>query len=122
MKVVHKAALAFVVISFGVTTTLALHVVAKPYVVRMRFDPATSAMRIDQLNLLGRPFTTSVQMGDVRAASRPWATIEIISRPSRRFFVESDPDAYEDQEFRETLLRRVNAAAGIGGKREETGQ
>ena len=109
MSGVQKFALAFVVVTFGVTTTAALHVVARPYVTRLRYEPVSRVMSIDRLNALGNTTTTSVALPDVRAASRPWATFEVAGDPARHFFVEADADAYDDQDFRKALWAQIGA-------------
>jgi len=115
MKPWHKFALAFVCVTVGVTTTAALHVVARPYVARLRYDPAARVMVVDHLNVWGGTRTSTVAMRDVRASSRPWATFQVAGDASRSFFVEADAAAYEDQDFREELWAAIGARAGAKG-------
>ena len=104
----QRAALSFVVVSFGITTTAVLHVVAKPYVTSIRFNPATSEMTVAQLNMWGKPVTARVALSDVRPADRAWATFQTATEPRRSFFVETDAESYRDAEFRALLLGKVS--------------
>jgi len=107
IKGVQKWAVAFVVVAFGVTTSVALHVVAKPYVAKVMIDPTGELLAIQTMNLLGRPKVTHVEFSKVVRAEKPWATFGSSADPKAVFFVEEAPDSYEDQQFKERLFVKL---------------
>jgi len=107
MNGVHKWAVAFVVVLFGVGTTAALQVVAKPYVCRMLLDSSGELMRLETMSFLGRSKFHRVELKDISATDKPWATFTSIKDPKTLFFVEESPDSYVDQKFRQRLFEKI---------------
>ena len=107
MKGVQKWAVAFVVVAFGVTTTAALHIVAKPYVCKLMIDATGDLLTIETMNMLGRTKTTKLDFNKVTRVDKPWATFGSSVDPSVAFFVEESPDAYSDLQFRAKLFSKI---------------
>lgn len=107
MKGVQKWAVAFVVVSFGVATTVALHVMAKPYVCKLLVDSTGELLKVETMTMFGRTKTTNLEFSKVVRAERPWATFSSKNDPKTSFFVEEAPDAYRDQAFRKKLFAKI---------------
>jgi hypothetical protein len=108
MKPVHRFAVTFVVVAFGVGTTIALFVVTKPYVVKMYLHPASKQYSMETLDAFGRMKTTFMDVEHLVPSSRPWATFENQTRPNERFFIEETPDSYNDQDFYQGMVKRLS--------------
>jgi len=107
IKGVQKWVVAFVVVAFGITTTVALHIVAKPYVAKLMLDGSGELMTIETMNMFGRTKTTKMEFSKVVPSDKPWATFGSALNPRLSFFVEEAPDAYRDQQFRERLFAKL---------------
>jgi hypothetical protein len=106
MTAIQKGAVAFTVVLFGITTTVALHIVVKPYVTRMMLkNSSTNVAEITTLNLLGKPITKEINLDQIRVSSKPWATFETITEPIQTFFVEMDSESWKDDEYKNKLLK-----------------
>ncbi len=107
MSPVQRGALAFVVVSFGVGTTLALHVVVKPYVVRLLRHPLDGTFTAEKMNAFGGLKTTQLNLSRISKPRRAWASFEC---DGESYFMEESPGCYSNEEFRKTLWLTIKQA------------
>ena len=106
MTSVQKFSVAFVVVLFGVGTTLALHTVVKPYVTRIVQTP-DKTLRVETMTVFGNPKSALLDLTKISPAKQAWATFELLGRP---FFIEEAPGCYANQEFKDTLWSTIRTA------------
>lgn len=118
MQGVQKWAVAFVVVAFGVTTTVALHVIAKPYVAKLTLDATGELLTIETMNMFGKTKTTRLEFSKVVASEKPWATFSSSADPKLTFFVEEVPESYDDPTFRDRLFAKIGRNPNATDKRK----
>jgi len=72
---VQRGLVAFVVVIFGVGTSVALHIVVKPYVTRI-FMNSDKSMSIETMNIFGGLKVAPFEMSKIRPAQQAWASFE----------------------------------------------
>jgi len=105
MSAVQRASLAFVVVVFGVGTTVALHVIVKPYV--MRIVARGPALTVETMDAFGRLKAAPLDLAHIHKAQRAWASFE---SGGRAYFVEETPACYATEEFRRGLWTAIKQA------------